>query len=382
MRKKYSLLGILLAFIMVFQMSMLAYAAASVIKADCVVPADAEAYANAHYRGALQVVEEFQDAYEVSDSELEGAKLGCPFVIYEPEKSVQDEIYYYPILDAQDNIVLLMSIMGTTQGWNLSISEEWVDGLQQMGDITTDVVFYKTGDVLYAENKRGSYVIAGEVEHGIRSFQCESYESKKQHISEINTRFVKADTENIELSDTNRYDGYAPAFSTSTSSSKICALYNKQLQGSYNLCWAASVATICNYLNGTNVTAKNVADKMGIGYNTGAGLYEAQAALSRYGVTYNNYNASLNAQNRMSWNELKTNINNKYPVYVAAKPNDPKRLGHAVTAYGYSVAAGSSYVVMWNSGSGASMTLEFKATGTTFAYDNDTYTWTYSVSKY
>lgn len=376
MRKKHRLLGILLAFIMVFQMAMLAHATSSVTKADCVVPADAEAYANAHYREALQVVEEFQDTYEVSDSELENAKLGSPFVIYEPDKSVQDEIYYYPILDSQDNIILLMCIMGTTQGWNLSISEEWVDGLQQVGDITTDVVFYKTGDILYAENEQRSYIIAGGVDSGTSSFQRESYESKKQDISGINTRFVKVNTENIEITEDNQYDTYTPGFSTSTSSQKICSLYNKQGQGSYGLCWAASVATICNYLNGTNVTAKNVADKMGIGYNEGGGLYDAQLALSKYGVQYNNV---LDAQNRMSWSNLKTNIDNKYPVYVSAKTSES---GHAVTAYGYLVAAGTNYVVLWNSGTQKSITATFKSSGTTFTYNNDTYTWKYSISKY
>lgn len=376
MRKKHRLLGILLAFIMVFQMAMLAHATSSVTKADCVVPADAEAYANAHYREALQVVEEFQDSYEVSDSELENAKLGSPFVIYEPDKSVQDEIYYYPILDSQDNIILLMCIMGTTQGWNLSISEEWVDGLQQVGDITTDVVFYKTGDILYAENEQRSYIIAGGVDSGTSSFQRESYESKKQDISGINTRFVKVNTENIEITEDNQYDTYTPGFSTSTSSQKICSLYNKQGQGSYGLCWAASVATICNYLNGTNVTAKNVADKMGIGYNEGGGLYDAQLALSKYGVQYNNV---LDAQNRMSWSNLKTNIDNKYPVYVSAKTSES---GHAVTAYGYLVAAGTNYVVLWNSGTQKSITATFKSSGTTFTYNNDTYTWKYSISKY
>lgn len=245
-----------------------------------------------------------------------------------------------------------------------------------MGDITTDVVFYKTGDILYAENEQRSYIIAGGVDSGTSSFQRESYESKKQDISGINTRFVKVNTENIEITEDNQYDTYTPGFSTSTSSQKICSLYNKQGQGSYGLCWAASVATICNYLNGTNVTAKNVADKMGIGYNEGGGLYDAQLALSKYGVQYNNV---LDAQNRMSWSNLKTNIDNKYPVYVSAKTSES---GHAVTAYGYLVAAGTNYVVLWNSGTQKSITATFKSSGTTFTYNNDTYTWKYSISKY
>lgn len=50
---------------------------------------------------------------------------------------------------------------------------------------------------------------------------------------------------------------------------KKCELYYRQTQGNYGLCWAASIATIANYLNGTNYTAMQIADKEGIGYNKG-----------------------------------------------------------------------------------------------------------------
>lgn len=65
-----------------------------------------------------------------------------------------------------------------------------------------------------------------------------------------------------------------------------------------------SVNGNCNYLNGSNITAKNVADKMNIGYNEGAGLYDAQLAMNAYGVIYNNFN--YNTAYRMSWSALKT----------------------------------------------------------------------------
>lgn len=120
---------------------------------------------------------------------------------------------------------------------------------------------------------------------------------------------------------------------------------------------------------------------MHIGYHDGANLYKAQQALNRFGVTYNNLNWS--AADRMSWASLKLNINDKYPVYVAAKC--PK-YGHAVTAYGYTIASGTKYVALWNSGEnnnkGKSISVVFKESGTTFAYNNTTYTWMYSVSRY
>ncbi len=68
-------------------------------------------YANEHYREALEVIENHQDYYGLAASELEDATLGTPFVIYELNKSVQDEIYYYPILGSQNlNIIALYSV--------------------------------------------------------------------------------------------------------------------------------------------------------------------------------------------------------------------------------------------------------------------------------
>lgn len=381
MKKKNRLLCVLLTFAMVFLMITPIYAATDATITGSIVPADAMVYANEHYREALEVIENYQDYYRVSASKLEDAKLGTAFVIYELDKLVQDEIYYYPILDSQNNIILLMSVMGTTQGWSISISEEWVDGLKELDNITSDIVFYKSGDNLCAEDENRTFIIAGEIDSNIGAFQYENYQRKRQNISDINERFVKVDTNNIEITEANQYDMYTPGFSTSTSSSKICLLNNPVGQGNYGLCWAASVATICNYLKDTAVTAKNVADTMGIGYDEGAGLGEAQQALKMYGISYNNLLEST--ADRMSWSNLQTNINNKYPVYVSAKTSGS---GHAVTAYGYSVAAGTNYVVLWNSGTnggtGASVTATFKSSGTTFAYNNSTYTWAYSISKY
>lgn len=119
---------------------------------------------------------------------------------------------------------------------------------------------------------------------------------------------------------------------------------------------------------------------MNIGYNEGAGVYNAQQAMKAYGVSYNNLNDTAY---RMSWTELKNNISGKYPVYVSAKSS---KNGHAVVAYGFTVAAGKPYVVMWNpgvnSGKGDSISAAFSESGTAFAYSNETFVWTYSVSRY
>lgn len=372
--KKKWISALLMSILCISQISISLQAAP--VSSQPAIPESASEYAEAHFDEAISVIDTYQKYYQVTSNDLDTADLGTPFIIYELGRTTQDEIYYYPVLNSDGEIILLLSVMGTTAGWNLSLSEEWVDGLQQIDEITPEYIFYKSGDNLYAENKEKGVSIAGGIDSNINTFKNKSYSEKMRAISNACNNFEKTNTSDIFSSRSNIKATYTPAFSTSTSSSKICALYNKKGQGNYGLCWAATVATICNYRNGTNITAKNVADTMHIGYNEGAYPYEGQQALKNYGLSYNNF---LNGSTKLSWSTLKTNINNKYPIYVHASASNS---AHVVTAYGYSTTAGTNYVIFWNSGTENSMTVTFKANGTTFSYNNKTYTWSASVSKY
>ena len=233
------------------------------------IPLDAIMYANEHYK-------------EV-DMGYDDLKLGSPFVMYEIGESVQDEIYYFPLIDSNDNIVFVMNVIGTTKGWCASFSDEWVDELQKLDVLASDANIFKFGDILYTRNNIS-----------VNSSSEDTSNSQLKNILSFSTdkRFVKVDTEHISITDENIKDKYTPSINVVSNDSKQCVLYNKKGQGNYGLCWAASVATICNYLNGSNITAKNVADEMNIGYEEGAWLYDAQRALNAYGVVYNNYNDS------------------------------------------------------------------------------------------
>lgn len=124
-------------------------------------------------------------------------------------------------------------------------------------------------------------------------------------------KFVKADLENT-IDDGNVYndiDGYSPSYSVNTSSTQICSLYNSQGQGSYGRCWAASMATILNYLNGTSITAANICDTMNIGYNDGASIETAMHAMANY--TTDMYLNLIYSQ--ATFSNIKTNIGAKNP---------------------------------------------------------------------
>lgn len=56
-----------------------------------------------------------------------------------------------------------------------------------------------------------------------------------------------------------------------------------------NNCWAACVASAGKYFRGTTKTARQVCDAMGIGYNTGADLYQIVSALKQVYSLNNSY---------------------------------------------------------------------------------------------
>lgn len=378
MKKKIVLLILTIAMaIQMFVVNDQVYAANS---SEITYPLDSVIYAKENYIGIIEAVKQYSSNFRIERNQLDNIRLGKPFIIYKANENVQDEMYYYPVLDAQDNIVLLICIIGTTDGWRISATEELVQQLNNIEHFDSNYILYVTDDGIYAENKGNKIVLESSGECDNNSFDKYSYDLKKQIIVDSVDYFVKADI-NMVFNNNVEKAGYTPSFSMNSSESKQCKLFNEKGQGNYGLCWAATVATISNYRSGTNVTAKNVADQMGIGYNDGGTIAQAQQALKKQGLIYSNKNGDAN--NIMSWNGVKTNVSNKYPIYVHGKGTSS---AHAVTVYGYTVAAGKCYVLLWNSalngGSGGSQSTEFNVNGTVFSSSSKTYKWAYSVSKY
>lgn len=376
--KMKKFISVVLTMIIVLQLC-ISVGAYSYATGEINISKEATEYAYLKYNGLLEVVESQIEFYDIQPEQLQGAKLGKAFVIYELDSSSQDEIYYFPVLDMEENVILMLSVIGTVEGWSVTISEEWVSELNKLDYTSKDFIFYKTEESLYAENSTQKIWLAGKKEPNIGEFSKKSYFEKKSEINKSIKNLRKIDINSIN--DDNWKCKYTPAFSSSTSSSKMCSLYNAQGQGNYGLCWAACVATIYNYLCGNDITAMEVADDMGIGYNEGASTYEALLALQKFGVGYQNYNDDVN--NIMSWELLRYNIDDKCPIYVRGLRNGG---AHAVVVRGYTIAAGVRYISLWNpglnSGNGGLVTVEFKDEGTTFTYGNYTYIWDRSVSEY
>ena len=106
-----------------------------------------------------------------------------------------------------------------------------------------------------------------------------------------------------------------------------------------NLCWAATIATISNYVYGTSLTAYSVAQNIYHPSNIDQTL-SASVAQSLMRDTYNLYYTYRDLEHSVS--VILDNITNDYPIYGIFEWSGSS---HAVTNYGMN-ATGSRLMVM------------------------------------
>ncbi len=293
--------------------------------------------------------------------------------------------YYYPIL-YKNEIVLVASIINTTNGWTLSASDEIIDGLKKINYKDNSSLFYELDDCILAVSNEETKVIQSDEKE--KSLNYNKKEKKFEEISSIEKaseilenidNMKPVDIKQIQFSTQNNNikEEYTPLFSEDRNSGsdyiKVCSLYNKQGQGSLPICWAASIATIVNYRLGTNYTAKDICDNEGLEYK-GANIDTKQQALKTYGLFYDKMTSQL------SWELIVKNINNKY--LIAASTFDGRGNGHSITVYGYKFTNANKYIVLHNPGTNDTQIVLYKTGGSTYTYNNKTWTWTKSLYYY
>ena len=345
------------------------------------IPKAITEYVNKCYKDIIETTCMYDESVDVENSN--SCVLGHPFIIYDLDGEME-AVYYYPIIE-DEKVVLLISAINTTEGVALSASEELVSALNEVQYVKNDdLIFYESDDVINARNTSKNYRMNYINDRKkIRNYKMLSFEEKSyracideisEKISEIKVVDVNECKENSNV--TEKREQYTPSFSvdnvTGLKGGRTCSLYNAQGQGAYGNCWAASVATIVNYLKGTNYTATQVCDRMGIGYNDGANIDQKKAALEAYGYTYKKTTSQL------GFGTVRSNIDSKYPIAMSCF--DATGSGHATTLYGYNVTSSGNYIVMHNSGTNATVTLLYKDSGTTFTYNSKTWTWGKSLS--
>ena len=237
---------------------------------------------------------EIDDLLEIAEDyiSIESSNLSYdePFFIYDYENTTnnQQEIIYYPVINDVDTVVLLISAAYTENGWSFSLSEDLVDELNALPNQPSEYLYYEDDSVLVAEDSSNSYVLEGNIDEEISSFVTEDYAEKTEIITEAAKKAIE-NNQMVEPSENSNAteDGYTRSLSNTMVGAlpvTQCTLYNSRGQGNYQICWAATVATIGNYIKGTSYTAKGICNKVGV-EAVGQSITVAAKALSTIGVS-------------------------------------------------------------------------------------------------
>lgn len=313
-------------------------------------------------------------------------RLGEPFYIYSTDNDKQNRIYYFPILNSDNSFILTITAIDTNHNCQLSLSDEMADFLNKIDYYNNDCIFYNYNENIIAESEKiKEYLYNPEFEF----FSEENTKSTASDFDEKYAKYIEAadklETVNVDKNIPEyTVDKYSPEFSEVVDGpneiERQLKLYNQQWQVMNGLCWAASVATIVNYMQGTNVTAMQVSDKMGIPYKNGTNIDGEQKALALYGINFSN-----KSNNTLKYNRIFTNIVNKKPLIMSCSTAD-NQYGHAVTLVGCRNYKSNEYITLWdpalNNQKGGSKIIRFYEDNVTFNSGSTTFIWQRTVSYY
>lgn len=328
-----------------------------------------------------QTVKFTPDIFDIAVNSVYDLKLGTPYVIYSSANNgEQDAIYYFPVIQNNQSIMVL-SVIDCGEDYSACIEEGIASYLNDINYMNNDnYIFYTDNKNIYAESEDNLKVIDYKCTYEVTNAQIKNSERFEnlefnKKVEEITENYANDNKINSDSQPTMDIVG-AQGFETNTNNIvKLKTTNCLVTQGNYNLCWAASVATVVRYRNYSNystLTAKQVADKVGIGYNTGANPDQTKNALEKYSISYTNASAG-----QISYAVYKTNIFSQYPVLIFAYPSSG--MGHTVTGIGYTTYGGINQITFYNPATNTTSSVEYKTGGTTFTHNNTKHTWKYTV---
>lgn len=337
----------------------------------------ASEYVLTHFDELLEILEDdklFQTRTEADDL----FELGTPFIIYHADEEMQEEIFYYPIVDVtKGKVVYLIEAIKKDGIYICNLLDHLVDALNRVDYVTDGGVVYLIGKDIYIDN---GYEILNTTEYYNGSLSETELFCIENDFAEL-TLEEKKSIVNDRISNLKEFQNYQWRSSTEKLNVKAygsITLVKPQGQHGFDMCWASAVATIHNYLQPTVVlTGYDICNRMGIGYNDGGTIYDEQEALALFSIDYNVINDDI-----LSWEELTGNINVGYPVI--ANGADYRGVAHAVTIYGYLGNKDSAEnVQIWNSNLNAGLGGEAKFTYTGLYFpggDGNSYYWNTTLS--
>lgn len=319
---------------------------------NSLIPKEADYYVD-YIANPLLMSQECNDEYMIGEA----------FFIYVTDENIQETMFYYPIY-INNNIEYIISVYLVNGEWNAKIGKDFIE-LLILSNYNEDnrAIFYQIEEYFFADNGNELYSFNENVDCSDFLF-CDISINDKINI--IENEYIHKERKDIVLCEE------GTGFSTNTAYEKKLNMSGRLVgQGSDNICWAASVATTLRYLtNSYTYTARSVCDKIGHAYDE-AGIYEKQKALKAYGI---NYSVLLNSQ--ITFERVINNIVNQYPILASTFSSNS---GHSITIVGYKNYGGIKMITFHNPGSNELETVIYNSSGTTYSYNNKTFTWKYTL---
>lgn len=285
----------------------------------------------------LQYIEPDKASFGLDSVEFGDLEVGNKICAYEyTEDGLVDLYFTFPLL-YNDNIVALAT---EVENGNFQISTALASNLNDSGKTDVSLIYDSEGVYLFDGSE---FTLLGKSMIEVSSRQSVSaVEPTIGNIVKLSSLEV---TEPL---------GYYPVAENRADTSWSCPVgYVRQGSGS-NICWAATIACISNYVNGTLLRAVDVAKRF-----YGEDDYDQSASHRTCEILMQNvYDLDYTYKNQIpSDNVILENLKDDFPLYGSflwAKGS------HAVTIYGINIQSG--YISV--------MDPEFGAATAYYSYDN------------
>lgn len=266
----------------------------------------------------LQYVEEDKNAFNLDEVDFSNLFIGNKIYAYEYTENILDELYYaFPIF-YNGRIIALAT----------KVSE---DNFQIAVNLVSELNKIRSSNIALVYDSDAVYVFNGDSFSLLNTSPVTiSYRQSFQN------GYPDMSMENIKLCDlkTSVELNYAPSASPRAQTYFSCPVkYVPQGTGT-EMCWAATIACIVNYVKSRSLTAKDVAvaEYGSVNYNQGMSTANCATVLQD---TYNlNYTYINHAPSDLA---ILENIQTGYPLY-GSFGNDHR--SHAGTIFGINIVSG------------------------------------------
>ena len=338
------------------------------------IPEEAYSYAAENYRDGLGVILDNVKLYGIR-GKIEDFQLCDPYIVYDVEKEVQEPLYYFPIKNNQEKIVLVMAVFLTENGWSDSISGCMADELNDKNYLEEECLIYGDSDEICVENKDNQADTERVDGADIEKFTKKDFRNKKKEFK----KKYKVDF-NVQLEEDNNKCIYQSSFLISTATNILLntknAAVNQKIDGeNEDICWAASVATIYNYIKNKNISAKKVCDNVGHKY-TGGTDKDILDAFKKHELNYIKVNSTLD------YDRIRSKLKEKKPISMATRTAN-NAYGHLVTLVGLDLGERNQpRITIWNSATEQYECMAYLGDNTAYGLFSDTYYWRHSFCFY